>query len=153
MMPVSRLHYFTFVHILILQLFHAVGHNHSAHSVTLCGTSVQIHQEALLFSCMNTFQFYGFPFMNEVTKMVFVCEMHAHFLYMYSHLMVTFMYICHILSNIYSISWPHLCLVERVGEEEAEEEEENKKRKEKEVMTSGVMLVYSYTGWFRKKGQ
>jgi hypothetical protein len=38
-------------------------------------------------------------------------------------------------------------LVERVGEEEAEEEQnKKKKRKEKEVITSGVTLVYSYTG-------
>jgi hypothetical protein len=38
-------------------------------------------------------------------------------------------------------------LGERVGEEEAQEEQKTKKkRKEKEVMTSRVTLVYSYTG-------
>lgn len=40
------------IHILTLQLFYAVGHNHSAHLVTLCGTSVQICQGAL-FSFMD----------------------------------------------------------------------------------------------------
>ena len=70
---------------------------------------MQICQAALLFSCMNTVQFYGFPFMN-VTNMVFVCEMHAHFLYMYPHLMVTFKCICHILSNILNPFPDHICV-------------------------------------------
>ena len=102
---VTLLHFW----ILTLQLFYAVGHNHSAHSVTLYGTSVHICQGALLFSCMNTVQFYGFPFMN-VTNMVLVCEMHAQFLYMYPHLMVTFTCMCHILSNILNPFPDHICV-------------------------------------------
>jgi len=64
--------------------------------------------------------------MNEVTNMVFVCEMDAHFLCMYPHLMVTFMCMCHILSNIFTQFSDHIFVWgERMS----------RKRK---VMTSGV---------------
>jgi hypothetical protein len=50
---------------------------------------------------MNTVPFYAFPFMNEVTIMVFASEMHAHSKHI-PHLMVTFACTCHILSHIFT---------------------------------------------------
>jgi len=65
--------------------------------------------------------------------MVFVCEMHAHFLYMYPHLMVTFTCICHILSNIFTPFPDHIFVWGRGwggrGRRGGAEEEEEKKKK------------------------